>query len=795
MEPELPNFPSPFAALLAVSADRVYVFGEDGRCTQGSAAAAAAHGLSVAQMIGQSVRELGISSLYDGFARDFSQVIATRLSARAEISDTIDGQPRNCELLFSAVSDPQGLPGVMLLIRRIAEEKTMSPGLAGGDTVRNEAALLAVELESQRRKLIDLMEAVPGVVWEAWGTPDGARQQINFVSGYVEKMLGYSTEEWLSTPNFWLSIVHPHDRMGAAERATQTFLGLSDGSNQFRWVRKDGEILHVEAHSSVIFDSEGKPAGMRGVTIDISSRRAAEAERDRLAAVTEKSSDFIAIADREGRSIFLNEKGRELVGLSLEQDLSSLTLIDFFAPADRSFVIDHALETALSQGRFEGQLDFRHFQTGESIPVLFNVFPIRDRSNNELLGLATVTRDLRERKRTEAEREALLVREQGAREMAESANRIKDDFLATLSHELRTPLTAILGWSRLLADPGIDKQSFDMGLDTIQRSAVAQAQLIDDVLDVSRITSGKLSLQIAPVSLASVLDAAINSVRPSASARGVALIVDLPAEPGTIRGDASRLQQVFWNLLTNAVKFTPGGGSVHVRLEHGGSMERVVVTDTGRGIEQSFLPHVFEPFRQAESSITRSHGGLGLGLSIVRYLVESHGGTVQARSGGLNAGATFTVELPVREAGEQLASGATGRDAVMEKNPYPDLTGVRVLFVDDQEDTRVLVRSVVEHCGGEVMLAASAPEGLRMFLRQRPDILVSDIAMPGEDGYSLMMRIRATETTPRVPALALTAFSRPEDQAHIRTAGFDGHLPKPVEPYDLARQIHLLTRG
>ena len=390
-----------------------------------------------------------------------------------------------------------------------------------------------------------------------------------------------------------------------------------------------------------------------------------------------------------------------------------------------------------------------------------------------------------------------------ARRAAEDANRIKDEFLATLSHELRTPLTAILGWSNMLLGGRLDPAASERALHIVERNARAQVQLIDDLLDIGRIITGKLRLEVRPVELAAVVEAAADAVRPAAEAKNIRLQVLLDSAAGAVSGDAERLQQVVWNLLSNAVKFTPKDGRVQVKLERVNSHVEISVTDTGRGIRAEFLPHVFDRFRQADQTSTRTHGGLGLGLSIVRQLVELHGGTIGVDSPGEDQGATFTVALPQlitrHEAGTPERRHPTKHHTFGGTIPFdcpPQLDGLRVLVVDDEEDTRDLLRAVLERCGSHVTVAASVREALAAIEAAAPEVLVSDIGMPEEDGYALIERVRARErarVTNRIPAIALTAYARVEDRVRAMQAGFQVHVPKPIEPVELAAVVASLA--
>ena len=385
---------------------------------------------------------------------------------------------------------------------------------------------------------------------------------------------------------------------------------------------------------------------------------------------------------------------------------------------------------------------------------------------------------------------------------AEEASRAKDDFLATVSHELRTPLTPILGFARMLRSGQLDAATFERALASIERNAELQSHLIEDILDFARIIAGKLRLDVQPVDPAVVIDAAVDVVRPAAAAREVRLQAVLDPAAGPIAGDASRLQQVVWNLLTNAIKFTPKGGRVQVRLERVNSHVEITVSDTGEGISPDFLPFVFDRFRQADNSNTRRHGGLGLGLSIVRQLVEMHGGTVSVFSGGLEQGTTLTVKLPrmILHDGNLLKKDHTRHHPTAEQQsvPFtcpPELAGLRVLIVDDEADARDMLATVLSSCGSEVTTATSAAEAIAAIKRLKPSLLISDIEMPCEDGYSLIANVRALtpEDGGLTPAIALTAHARIEDRMRALSAGYQMHVAKPVEPAELVIVIASLA--
>ena len=407
------------------------------------------------------------------------------------------------------------------------------------------------------------------------------------------------------------------------------------------------------------------------------------------------------------------------------------------------------------------------------------------------LHVEELSKYITELQRSEEAREQLLVRAERARADAEAANRIKDEFLATLSHELRTPLTSLLGWSSVLREARRDEKVLNQGLEAIDRNARVQAQLIDDLLDVSRIVSGKLNLDVRPLDITSVARAAINVVRPAADAKGI--VLDYWAEPGlgAICADSARLHQIIWNLLSNAVKFTPNGGRINVRVERDGSDARVTVKDTGQGIDPEFLPRVFDRFRQADSSTTRSFGGLGLGLAIVRHLVELHGGTVSAQSDGVNQGATFSATFPLlADRNEPVAVSQSGEVNALE---FRSLDGLKVLLVDDEPEAREIISTVMERTGAQVTACTSASEALAKLSEWKPDVILSDIAMPDEDGYSFIGKVRSLprDKGGETPAAALTAYARDVDRRQALAAGYQMHIAKPIGASQL---VHMVAR-
>jgi PAS domain S-box-containing protein len=467
---------------------------------------------------------------------------------------------------------------------------------------------------------------------------------------------------------------------------------------------------------------------------------------------------------------------------------------DFVHPDDRPALAKAVTDAIANQSDYE--IDFR-YRTVSGKPGWMSdrgrAFYDSDGKPYRLAGLGW---DITERKRAEEERERLINAEHAARTEAEEANCIKDEFLATLSHELRTPLTAILGWLAMLRRDGLDPATTSHALETVERNARAQAQLIEDLVDVSRIAGGKLNLEVKPVDLRPVIDAAVDIVRPAANAKGIKIDVTTDQTPSPVVGDAARLQQVIWNLLSNAVKFTSRDGTVFITLRRAGSSAELEVRDTGMGISPDFLPRVFDRFRQAESSVTRSHRGLGLGLAIVRHLVELHGGTVSAESDGEGHGATFKISIPLAPQPEQRPGTSSVGEGNLDDglSPLHPLEGVRVLLVEDEPDSREMLALTLESSGAEVAAFESVQEALDNFQRFNPDVLLSDIGLPFESGYELIRKIRLSHSNLRqVPAVALTAFATEKDRDLALSAGFQLHLSKPIDPGALVAAIEQLA--
>jgi PAS domain S-box-containing protein len=487
--------------------------------------------------------------------------------------------------------------------------------------------------------------------------------------------------------------------------------------------------------------------------------------------------DGVAVLNAAGTVLQCNEAFLRIFGRAGSDVIGTTVSQLWGAPSDRERE-QPFMRLLLSCRRETGTLNLRErWYEISADPVLDD--------ESALIGCVYIAHDVTERQRAEEDRASLLAAEQAARAEAETANRAKDEFLATVSHELRAPLTAMLGWTRMLRSRMLDETASQHALETIERNVAIQTRLIEDLLDVSRIITGRLRLDVRAVDLNAIIREALDAVLPAAEAK--AIRVEAVLEPGAARllGDPARLQQVMWNLVSNAVKFTPTGGRVEVRHENDGTEARISVNDTGQGISPEFLPHVFERFRQAESSSGRIHGGLGLGLAIVRHLVELHGGAVRAASSGIGRGSTFIVTLPCR-ALEATAPSTPGRPAEL-----PTLDGIRVLVVDDDADARDLLGMVLTQARADVVTVGSSQEALALLEQAPPDVLVSDIGLPEENGYELIRRVRAlaAKRGGEIPAIALTGHARSEDQDRALAAGYQVHVAKPVEPAALISAI------
>ncbi|MEH1873276.1 MAG: response regulator [Nostoc sp.] len=530
---------------------------------------------------------------------------------------------------------------------------------------------------------------------------------------------------------------------------------------------------------------------------DISAPKLAEAalrESEELKQrILDSSHDCIKVLTLDGRVLYLNQGGLHLLEIDDPASFLNTEWISLWQGEDQENAKGAIAAAKIGNvGQFQG-----YCATTKGKPKWWDVIITSVRNASGIIAqLLVVSRDITKQKQAEAEREQLLLREQAAREQAQTANRIKDEFLAVLSHELRSPLNPILGWSKLLRNGTLNVAKTATALETIERNAKLQAQLIEDLLDISRILSGKLNLEMAPVNLASTIEAAIETVRLAAEAKSIQIQRVFDPNIGQILGDSARLQQVIWNLLTNAVKFSFAGGRVEIRLECRDCQAQITVSDTGKGINPDFLPYVFESFRQADATTTRKFGGLGLGLAIVRHLVELHGGTVEVDSPGEGQGAIFNVRFPLMKA--QGSSQKAEEDCSFFTFNTSPLTGIRILIVDDDVDIRDFLGFVLEQAGAEVSIVTSAIEALQAVEQSRPDILLSDIGMPEMDGYMLIRQIRAMppEQGGQILALALSAYAGEVNRQQALASGFQQHVAKPIDPDALIAVIlDMIAKG
>ncbi|MDC0713208.1 PAS domain S-box protein [Stigmatella sp. ncwal1] len=647
-------------------------------------------------------------------------------------------------------------------------------------TARQAAEEALRQSEYRYRRLIDA--GIFGMLeWKAGGA-------LTAVNDALLGLLGLTREEVLANGfDFWRRLSPGNPEALKTLRQTGVLPPF-----EAHYLRPDGS--RVDLLISGFSLDAGHERGL-ALMLDTTRLKAVQAERERLLMSLQESEArfrnmadhapvMLWVTDASAYCTYLSKGWYDFTGQTEETGLG-FGWLSAVHPEDAKRSSDTFLAANAKREPF--RLDYRLRRKDGEYRWLIDSGSPRFGPAGEFLGYIGSLIDITERKQAEDERERLLTRESSARQEAQEANRLKDEFLATVSHELRTPLTAMLGWVQMLRMGNLPVGKHARALETVERNARVQSQLIEDLLDVSRIMSGKLKLEVEPVEVSVVVEHALESVRPAADAKGIRIQAAVDST-SHVMGDAQRLQQVIWNLLSNAVKFTPKGGRVQVFVERRDSSVDIVVADTGRGIPEKFLPYVFDRFRQADGSTTRSAGGLGLGLSIVRHLVELHGGTVGVLSEE-GKGATFTVSLPLSVALRREVAVPPSLLPVVSKGFAcpPELARLRVLLVDDEEDTRELLRTLLEGCQVKVFTAASAEEGLKVLISERPDLLLSDIGMPGEDGYALISRVRALspEQGGKTPAVALTAYARMADRARVLLAGFHSHVSKPVEPVEL----------
>jgi PAS domain S-box-containing protein len=650
-----------------------------------------------------------------------------------------------------------------------------------------------VHAEKQQVRLAHQLHLALDAAQMGWWQYDVATEVVTWdrrareIFGTTEPELNYTK---------LLDHIHPDDRphVKAAVAAAMRLDNPVPYSIEYRVMIPPDSIRWVQANGQAYNEGTNESPGavsFVGTVADVTDQRIAEnALREseaRFRQLADAMPQIVFQAQPDGHVDYFNRRWYEYTGLP-PGSTGYESWKHVHEPAGMRRVMEVWPEALRTGSPYEIEYRLRRAD-GQFRWHLGRALPVKDAEGNVIRWYGTNT-DIHEQKQLQEQNEKLLESERAARSEAERASRMKDDFLATLSHELRTPLNAILGWAAILRGSP-DAEDVAQGVEVIERNARAQTQIIADLLEMSRIISGKVRLEIQNVDLAGTISAAIDTIRPAANVKAIRIETTYESLGRPMLGDASRLQQVFWNLLSNAVKFTPRGGVIRVALRSVQSHVEVSIVDTGEGIAPDFLPFVFDRFRQADGSTTRRHGGLGLGLAIVRQLVELHGGSVQASSPGPGKGSHFTVSLPIAplqfsmEDGEALAGMEPGENRP--HIPKVDLSGTKILVVDDEGDARAMLTRLLEGCGATVRSAASAEEAMTLIGLDRPDLLVSDIGMPGEDGYSLIKRLRAmgSEEGGAIPAVALTAYARSEDRARALLSGFQFHVTKPVEPAEL----------
>jgi PAS domain S-box-containing protein len=757
-------------------------------------------GVTAEQAFGKSLPELGYPAWHvEMHHRELKQVIDTKQPIKGEVPFTGgSGISGLYEYIFNPVL---GANGEVELIIGTTRDVTDRAGL-------NSA------LAAERAKLADVIEKSPAFICmlrEPNHVFELANHRYLELIGQRDSILGKPIDQALPEVRAqgFIDLLDQVYQSGESYSASSVPVQLQRDGNTF-------ETRYLDFTYQAIRDTVNGPVtGVFVHGLDMTEHivtRQALAEREaHMAALVESSDDAIISKSLESIIRSWNAGAERLFGYTADETIGQSILM--LIPPDRQSEEAEILRRLRIGERIEHFESVRLNKSGEHIDVSLTISPVKDASGR-IIGASKIARNITRQKRAERELQAakdladranrekdeLLLSERAARTELETANRIKDEFLATLSHELRTPLNAVLGWSQLLTHTALPPDAAE-GIQIIERNARAQAQIIDDLLDMSRIISGKIRLDVERLELSTVITAAIETVRTAADAKGVRLLATIDSTAGLVSGDANRLQQVFWNLLTNAVKFTPRGGRVQVVLERVHSQVQVSVIDTGEGIDPVFLPHVFDRFRQADAGTTRRHGGLGLGLAIVKQLVELHGGSIKVKSAGVGAGSTFTVTLPLSplQPPPDFAKqpGASTRTSIALSSDVSDrLAGIKVLVVDDEPDARNLIKRLFEERDAVVTTAASADEAVQLVRSERPNVLISDIGMPGEDGYALIRRVRKLpkDQGRDTPALALTAYARAEDRMKAVMAGFQQHVVKPVEPAELLTLVSILAQ-
>jgi PAS domain S-box-containing protein len=739
------------AAIVASSADAIISKDLTGTITSWNAAAERIFGYTEAEAVGQSIRLIIPPELYHEEDEVLRQV---RAGAVAEHYETLriakDGRRVDVSVTVSPITMPDGrIVGVSKIARDITDRKRLE------DDARHCAAIVDSSDDAIVSKGLD------GTI-------------VSWNRG-AERLFGYTAAEVVGRS---IRLIIPPDRQ-AEEDYVLDRVRQGETLEHFETirVRKDGTMVPISLTVSPIRSASGKIVGASKIARDLSRSQLLQRDAMRLVAIVDSSEDAIVGKDLNGIVTSWNPAAEAMFGFSAAEMVGRS--IRRLVPDDRQQEEDEVLARIRRGERVDHYETIRRRKDGSLIPVSLTVSPIRS-LDGTVVGASKIARDITDRKRAEDERQRLL-------KLARDASSLKDEFLATLSHELRTPLNAIVGYVRMMQSGLMTGEKQTRALEIVGRNVTSLVQIVEDVLDVSRIISGKLRLEMRPVELPGVVQAAVATVRPAADAKGVEFETIIDPDVETVSGDPERLQQILWNLFSNAVKFTDRGGRVEVRIDRANTHVAVTVRDTGVGIPSEFLPHVFDRFRQADAGITRSHGGLGLGLAITRHLVEVQGGRILAASEGLGKGATFRIELPVNA--RRSLDAHDRAPAFREREPItvPRLHGVRILAVDDDGDALALIREILEGTGATVMTADSAPQALDLMDRMTPHVLLADLGLPHMSGFDLIARVRQSERAEirEMPAVAVTAYARSDDRSKALRSGFQMHLAKPVDPGEL----------
>jgi PAS domain S-box-containing protein len=775
------------AAIVTSSTDAIVTKDLDGIIQSCNYACEQIFGYREAELVGRSVLVLIPPERH---AEEDMILSKVRQGERLEHFETVrlakDGRRLDISLSISPIKDERGaIIGVAKIARDITEQKRL-------------ARELATQQERFRVTLASIGDAVIA------SDIDG---RITFLNGAAETLTGWPASEAVGRAlDDVFKIVHEKTRESVRNPAAMVMrLGRVVGlANHTVLIHRDGSERPIADSAAPIRDGAGAIAGAVHVFRDVTEQRRAEdtlaEQREWLETTLESIGDGVIATDVHARIEFMNPVAEHLTGWRLDDARGRVCGEVFRIVNERTRKpVDSPVQRVLAEGTTVGLANHTVLiaADGRERPIDDSGAPIRNRSGR-IVGVVLVFRDITERRRAETERhndaierDRLLQSERAARSDAERANRVKDEFVAMVSHELRTPLNAILGWTHLMSQSRDDRDILTRGLDVIVRNTRVQAQLISDLLDMSRIVSGKLRLTIEKIDMKPLVEAAIETVQQAADAKRIPIHSQL--EPtNAIAGDPARIQQIIWNLLWNAVKFTPDGGEIVVGLRQRGPDVEVSVADTGVGIRREFLPHIFERFEQGNPSITRRFGGLGLGLAIVKHLIDLHGGSIGAESEGEGKGARFTVLLPAGSPTEAMADPAQASEpGAFAGGDLEALQGMRILVVEDEKDTLEFLGRFLVSRGAEVVRATSAAEALALLPTAHVNVLISDIGLPDVDGYELLREIRRMDASASggIPAIALTAYARAEDRLLAFRAGYQAHVAKPVDPSELIATI------